>query len=206
MSAAPRSRSATPIGVRDLPVDGEGSSSFGWWGMVLVIMTEGAFFVALLFAYFYLRTLHPEWPPEMPKLHLSGPNTALLIGSSVTFWWAERGIGRGRTGALKAGLAATIGLGAVFLAIQGLEYHETVRHFTPASHAYGSLFFTITGFHGAHVAIGLIMNLVILVRALLGHFDERRHGAVKVTGMYWHFVDVVWLVVFASLYLSPRLL
>ena len=189
---------------RDLPVDGTGRQSFGWWGMVLAIMTEGAFFASLLFAYFYLGSLHPDWPPELPELHLSLPNTGLLLASSATLWWAERGIRTGNASRLRWGLLMTFVLGVVFLSIQGLEYAE--QDFTPTTHAYGSLFFTVTGFHGAHVAVGLVMLGVIQVRAWLGHFAADGHDAVTLTGMYWHFVDVVWLAVFASLYLSPRFL
>jgi heme/copper-type cytochrome/quinol oxidase subunit 3 len=85
-----------------------------------------------------------------------------------------------------------------------VEYSH--KQFTPATDAYGSLFFTITGFHGAHVAVGLLMIAVVAVRAWLGHFSERRHLAVTNVSWYWHFVDVVWLAVFTSLYLSPRFL
>jgi heme/copper-type cytochrome/quinol oxidase subunit 3 len=117
-------------------------------------------------------------------------------------WWADSGIRRGAQRRLRAGLAVTFVLGVVFLSLQGVEYARAT--FTPATDAYGSLFFTITGFHGAHVAAGLIMNAVVQVRAWANHFTAERHLAVANVAMYWHFVDVVWLVVFLSLYLSPR--
>ena len=177
----------------------------GWWGMTLVVATEAMFFVYLLFSYFYLSSMSGAWPPgRVPELRIAGPNTVILLVSSLTMWWGERGIARGSQTQLRIGLLVTLLLGVAFLALQGVEYHGL--EFTPQSNAYGSLFFTITGFHGAHVAVGLLMNLVIQLRAWLGHFDARRHSAVSNVGLYWHFVDAVWLVVFTSLYLSPRFL
>jgi heme/copper-type cytochrome/quinol oxidase subunit 3 len=187
-----------------LPVSSTDRRSPGWWGMVLVIATEAGFFAYLLFGYFYLASLaRGPWPPSgAPSLRLALPNTIILIASSVTMWWADSGIRRGAQRRLRAGLAVTFVLGVVFLSLQGVEYARAT--FTPATDAYGSLFFTITGFHGAHVAAGLIMNVVVQVRAWANHFTAERHLAVANVAMYWHFVDVVWLVVFLSLYLSPR--
>ena len=188
-----------------LPVDPVGRFSPGWWAMVLVIATEAMFFVYLLFGYLYLDSLaRGAWPPEgPPRLTLAAPNTVLLLASSGTAWWAEREIARGAIGRFRIGLLVTFILGASFLGIQGLEYAR--ERFTPSSHAYGSLFFTITGFHAAHLAVGLLMLLVVQLRAAFGHFDARRHLAVANVTMYWHFVDAVWVVVFTTLYLLPNL-
>ncbi|MEO7039258.1 MAG: cytochrome c oxidase subunit 3 [Candidatus Elarobacter sp.] len=129
----------------------------------------------------------PQWPPvSKPELTLSAPNTLILLASSATLWWGERGIRKGSRGSLVAGIVMTFVLGAVFLSIQIVEYHRT--KFLPQSHAYGSMFYTITGFHSAHVAIGLLMLLFVLARSVLGHFTPRRHLAVKNVSMYWHFV------------------
>ncbi len=188
-----------------IPFDATDARSPGWWGMVLLITTEASFFAYLLFSYFYLGSLtRGGWPPAgPPALELALPNTILLLASSGTMWWGEAGIRNGNQARLRLGLCATFMLGLAFLGVQGVEYlHQT---FTPATDAYGSLFFTITGFHGAHVLAGLLMNAVIQVRAWSGHFSERRHLAVSTVALYWHFVDAVWLVVFASLYLTPRL-
>ena len=177
----------------------------GAWGMLLVIGTEAALFAYLLFSYFYLGSLaRGPWPPSgPPDLHLVVPNTAVLLLSSGTMAWAESGIRRGRTGRLRAGLLATLVLGLAFLAIQALEYRT--RPFGPRTDAYGSLFFTVTGFHGAHVAVGLLMIGFVAARAFLGHFAAGRHEAVTNVSWYWHFVDLVWLAVFTSLYLVPHL-
>jgi heme/copper-type cytochrome/quinol oxidase subunit 3 len=131
------------------------------------------------------------------------PNTLVLLLSSGTMYWAEAGIRRGSEGRLRLGLLVTLALGIVFLAVQGIEYSE--QRFGPTTDAYGSLFYTITGFHGAHVAAGLVMLAVIASRAFVGHFDGRRHEAVTNVSWYWHFVDAVWLAVFTSLYLVPHL-
>ncbi|HLH24424.1 MAG TPA: cytochrome c oxidase subunit 3 [Chloroflexota bacterium] len=200
MSAVPASVAYPRGGTRG------GSHATGWWGMGLLILTEGALFACLLFSYFYARTTAPAWPPvgiDKPDLTLPAPMTGLLLLSSVAMWWGERGIRQGSRGQLMAGLAISFALGGTFLALQGIEYsHKT---FSLQTNVYGSLFFTITGFHGAHVLAGLIMSAVVQLRAWLGHFSAQRHLAVQNMGIYWHFVDVIWLAVFASLYLSPHL-
>jgi heme/copper-type cytochrome/quinol oxidase subunit 3 len=127
----------------------------------------------------------------------------LLLVSSGCIWWGERGLRRGSRRRLVAGLVATLVLGIVFLSLQGVEYAHKSFHLS--TNAYSSLFFTITGLHGMHVFVGLLMVALALVRTLCGHFTPERHLAVTNTAMYWHFVDAVWLVVFVSLYVSPYL-
>ncbi len=202
MSMANRdSLAAQPFG---LPISPADHRSPGWWAMVFVIVTESAFFAYFIFSYFYLASMaQGAWPPEgAPSLRLALPNTIILLASSAALKWGEAGIRHGSQRRLRAGLLLTFLLGVAFLVIQSIEYSH--QHFTPATDAYGSLFFTITGFHGAHVAVGLLMNLVVQLRAWLGHFSAERHLAVTNAAMYWHFVDAVWIVVFISLYLSPR--
>ena len=198
---------AAPVAAgRPLPHELSGPRSPGWWGVMMVIFTEAMLFGALLASYFYLRFHAPDWPLggiDPPELLIASINTALLLSSSVAMWWAERSIGRGKVGGLRLGLALSFILGAVFLGLQMFEYSRTP--FTPQVNAYTSLFFTITGLHGAHVLAGLIIMAVVQVRAWLGHFSERRYLGVQATALYWHFVDVVWLFVFTSLYLSVRL-
>jgi heme/copper-type cytochrome/quinol oxidase subunit 3 len=123
-----------------------------------------------------------------------------MIGS-VAVAWADTGFRRNRPARVRIGLALAIALGVLFLALQGVEYSR--ERIAGTHDAYGSLFYTITGFHGAHVFVGLIMLAVVIVRALKGHFGEARHEAVSNVAMYWHFVDAVWLVVFTSLYVTP---
>jgi len=181
-----------------------GRESSGWWGMWGVIATEGGLFAYLLFSYFYIGAQAPApWPTGgPPKLGIATLGTLVLVCASLTVWWGERGIMRGRPGQLRAGLVATLALGVLFL---GLQWHEwSKKPFTLTEDVYGSLFFTITGFHMAHVAAGLLMLLVLLVWSLLGYFDQRRHSALSIGAIYWHFVTVVWLAVFAALYLAPQ--
>ena len=195
----------TEFGV--LPVGASGRWSVGVWGMAAVVTTEGAFFAYLLFSYFYLSSMSANpWPATTPKLPLPIVNTCLLLASSAMVWWAERGIARGRRGRLAGGLAVAAALGIAFLSLQGVEYYrEFTGGLTPTHEAYGSLFYTITAFHGAHVFVGLIMLCVVLVRTLRGHFVAERHEAVSNAALYWHFVDAVWLAVFTTLYITPHL-
>jgi heme/copper-type cytochrome/quinol oxidase subunit 3 len=178
----------------------------GSWGIACLIATEASLFGYLLFSYLYLGSIaRGPWPPSgPPELRLVLPNTILLLLSSGSMYWAESGIKRGFAGRLRAGVVLTLLMGTGFMIVQGIEY--TKLPFTPQSNAYGSLFYTITGFHGAHVIVGLVMLAVIAVRAFLGHFDSRRHEAVTNVSWYWHFVDAVWLAVFTTLYLAPNLL
>jgi heme/copper-type cytochrome/quinol oxidase subunit 3 len=190
---------------RELPVGSLGRLSSGWWAMWCVIATEGALFAYLLFSYFYIASqAHPHWlDGGPPGLRLALPGTAVLLAASGTAWWGERGIMRGRTRQLRLGLLATLVLGTVFLAMQLKEWHD--KPFALSRDSYSSLFFTITGFHMAHVVAGLLMIAALLAWSLLGYFDERRHSPLSIGALYWHFVTAVWIAVFGSLYLAPRL-
>ncbi len=200
----------TAVRTKALPHHSEGPRSFGWWGMVWLIATEATLFAALIATYFFLRfRAGPVWPPdgiEKPTVELPLIMTAILLSSSIPVHWAEAGIRKGKQARLKLGLALGFLLGAVFVAITfGVEWPEKLGEFTPRTNAYGSLFFTITGFHGLHVLVGLALNAWTQVRAWRGAFDERRHVTVQNFVMYWHFVDVVWIFVFSTIYLSPHL-
>jgi heme/copper-type cytochrome/quinol oxidase subunit 3 len=192
-----------------LPAQANGSRSFAWWGMVWLILTESALFATLIVAYFYLRFRSgPVWPPDgiaRPSLAFPLVMSAILWSSSLPVHLADRGIRRGNRTVLRIGLAVGWLLGATFLALQlGLEWPEKLGEFTPTTDAYGSLFFTLTGFHGLHVAVGLLMSLWVQVRSWRGAFDEHRHVSVQNFAMYWHFVDTVWLFVLLTLYVSPN--
>jgi heme/copper-type cytochrome/quinol oxidase subunit 3 len=188
-----------------LPVGSKGHYASGWWGMLAVIATEASLFAYLLFSYYYLAShAPPPWPTGgPPSLRLAVPGTIVLIAGSVTMWWGERGIERGRNWQLLAGLLASIVLGAVFIALELTEWSD--KAFVLSTDVYSSLYFTITGFHLAHVVVGLVVLAALTLWAALGYFDARRHAAVSIGVLYWHFVTVVWLAVFFTFYLSPRL-
>lgn len=186
-----------------------GPRSFAWWGMVWLIMTEAALFAMLIFSYFFLRFGQPAWPPagiDPPSLTLPAIMTVILWSSSLPVHLADRGIKRGSQTRLRGGLLAGFLLGATFLALQVLfEYPETLAEFTPQTNSYGSLFFVITGFHGFHVLVGLLFSLWTQARAWAGAFTSDRHVTVQTFALYWHFVDVVWLFVLLTVYVSPYL-
>lgn len=190
-----------------LPPSSKPYAEVGWWAMVLFCLSEGAMFAYFLASYFYLGIDNQFWPPagiEKPKLELPLIMTALLLTSSIVLYVAEKKFESGKRVAYRVGTAVTLLLGAGFLLLQWREYHDKLKHFTPQAHAYGSLFFTITGFHGAHVATGLLMIGWTLAREITGWVKPEQPLAVHNTSLYWHFVDGVWLAILTSLYLSPR--
>jgi len=177
--------------------------------MLIVVITEATLFAILLATYFYTRFRSPgPWPPAGepdPRLLKPVIMTLLLMTSSVTAYMAELGSRTGNLRRLHAGLAATFALGLSFLILQGFEYQEKLAELRPSTNAYGSLFYTITGLHGSHVIVGLLILAWTQFFAWRGAYASENHVAVQVSALYWHFVHVVWLFVFASLYLSPRL-
>jgi heme/copper-type cytochrome/quinol oxidase subunit 3 len=181
----------------------------GWWGMLVLIATEAALFAVLLASYFYIRFREPgAWPPDGiadPSLLVPVIMTVLLAASSIPAYLADRSVRRGDLERLELYLAATLVLGACFLALQAWEYFDKAGLFRPQTDTYGSLFYTITGLHGLHVIVGLVLLSWVLVWSFAGRYGRDRHLGVEVSSLYWHFVHIAWLVVFLSLYLSPRL-
>jgi heme/copper-type cytochrome/quinol oxidase subunit 3 len=192
-----------------LPHRAHGSRAFGWWGMVLLIATEAMLFSALIASYFFLRFQHGTvWPPgdiEKPALGLAVVMSVILWSSSIPVHIAAAGIEKGSQARLRWGMLGGFILGLVFLLMTlGIEWPEKLDEFTPATNVYGSLFFTITGFHASHVAVGLIFSIWTQVRAWKGVFTEDRHLTVQNFALYWHFVDAVWVAVFLTIYISPN--
>jgi cytochrome c oxidase subunit 3 len=194
---------ATPE--KPLPIGSAGKRSGGWWGVMALIATEGSLFGYLLFSYFYLASqTEQHWPPEgLPKLLVPGVNTAILLASSGFVWASEYCLRSERPRQSLAAMIAASLLGAGFVAIQLGEWQN--KAYGPAANLYGSLYFTITGFHLLHVVVGLVILALLAIWIALGYFDHRRHAAVMIGGLYWHFVDAVWLFVFSALYLFPYL-
>jgi len=176
-------------------------------GMLLFIVSEVMLFGAFFAAYFFMRVVALEpgapWPPEgfeLPKL-VAGMNTAILVSSSFTIHWALESIRRGNRLGLKLGLVATWLLGAAFLFIQINEYIHI--GFSAREGTFGTIFYGLTGLHGAHVFVGLTLLTFATVRAFRGHFGPaaKDHLGVEVPGIYWHFVDVMWIVVYTAVYI-----
>ena len=169
-------------------------------GMALFISSEVMFFGGLFGAYFTLRARADAWPPSgTPELELWLPSilTAVLLTSSFAVHRAERALARGEPAARWLGL--TIALGLAFLAGQAFEYSQLDLGID--TNAFGTLFFTITGAHGLHVALGVAALAIALAKLRRGHLSAERGGALEAAAYYWHFVDVVWLLVFSTLYL-----
>src|SRR5206468_11239716 len=134
----------------------------------------------------------------LPKF-VAGVNTAILVTSSFTMHWALQSIKRGNRAGLQAGLVLTFFMGLSFLCTQLIEYAHV--GFTPHTGAFGTIFFCLTGLHGAHVFVGLTLLGFTTIRAFRGHFSPEHHHGVEIPGIYWHFVDVMWIVVYTTVYL-----
>jgi cytochrome c oxidase subunit 3 len=175
-------------------------------GILLFLISESAIFGALFAHHFYARWHAPVWPPAgAPKLSTQLPAiaTLILMASSATVQQAHSAIVRGRRKAADRWLALTILMGVIFLAFQGYDWGflKTYDHFTQTSGAFGSSFYAMTGFHGLHVLGGLIMLSVVWFRLRLGHFDPQRHFSLAAASWYWHFVDLIWVFLFFTIYL-----
>ncbi|WEK03081.1 MAG: cytochrome c oxidase subunit 3 [Candidatus Devosia phytovorans] len=185
------------------------------YGMILFIASEVMVFFGFFWAYFdgffrlddveqYARVAATSgvWPPTGVELfdpfHLPLFNTLLLLTSGTTVTWAHHALLENDREGLKWGLVLTVLLGAVFTGVQILEYTEA--QFAFSGNMYGATFFMATGLHGFHVFIGTVFLLVCLIRALKGDFTPERHLGFEFAAWYWHFVDVVWLFLFASIY------
>ena len=171
-------------------------------GMLLFIASEVMLFGSFFTAYFFVRVIDqaPAWPPadfELP-VFVAGVNTAILVTSSFTMHWALQAIKRGNRAGLQAGLVLTLALGITFLLTQGREYSRV--GFAPHDEAFGTIFYGLTGLHGAHVFVGLSLLTMATIRAFRGHFTAEHHHGVEIPGIYWHFVDVMWIVVYATVY------
>lgn len=182
-------------------VAGEGRS-IHWWAMMFLIASEVIFFANLIVAYLYLRVRAGTWPPDGIKPlepTFATVNTVILLCSALPMHGAHLAIRRGDRRGMQIGLLGAIILGSIFISGQAWEY--THAGFTPATGTFGSTFFSLTGFHGLHVIAGIVIMAVCLLRSLTGTFNKEHHFGVEAAGMYWHFVDAVWVIVFAVVYL-----
>jgi cytochrome c oxidase subunit 3 len=193
------------------------------------IFSEVMFFAIFFGALFYARVLSVPWLSEGDTMNMhwpgygggwptSGPagkpfetigawgipaiNTLILLSSGVTLTWAHWGLLKNKRSQLILGLFLTVALGITFIALQALEYHHayTELGLTLGAGIYGATFFMLTGFHGFHVTLGTLMLIVILMRSIKGHFTPENHFGFEGVAWYWHFVDVVWLLLFIFVY------
>jgi len=171
-------------------------------GVKLAILSEVMLFGALFAAYFVIRAASPGWPPveglERPEVLLPGLNTLLLVASSGTMQWAVRSARGGDRSRILRWLGLTLLLGGTFIVIQGYEF--ATNGFGLDAGTFGSTFYILTGFHGAHVLAGLGLIAIVANRARRGLVSAEHHTAVEATSYYWHFVDAVWLFLFSTLY------
>ena len=170
-------------------------------GMLLFIISEVMLFGAFFTAYFFIRVVgNADWPAQGEELPVAvaGVNTAILISSSFTMHWALEGARNENRAALRVGMLTTLLLGLTFLLVQVNEYVHI--GFSPADNAQGTIFYGLTGLHGAHVFVGLNLLLFATIRSFRGHFSAKEHRGVEIPGIYWHFVDIMWIVVYSTIY------
>ncbi|WP_426574595.1 cytochrome c oxidase subunit 3 [Aquihabitans sp. McL0605] len=177
--------------------------------MVFLIATEATLFALLLFVDLYLRSNSTRWPPkpvEDPELVLTTIRSVVLIGSSIPVALAARAFARSDQVAARRWLLVTMAMGTVFLAGHVQEYLKIWPEFTVHTDAYGSIFYTVTGLHALHLIVGLGVLMYVWVQSLRGRYDRVGEPTAATAGvLYWHFVDVVWVFVYVTLYLSVRL-
>ena len=205
---AKRRRPAWLSGRTNLPVGAMDTRASGWWAMIFTVFTEASLFAYLLFSYYYLA-VQPHAPGTFPE------GGAAAAGAGAAQHRHPAGIvGRGGLGAIRhrarqanggwcAGWASARCSGVIFLVIQCFEWAD--RPFGLSSTPYSSLYFVITGFHMAHVVVGVLMLLALTFWSGQGYFNSRRFAHIHIGALYWHFVDAVWIAVFFTFYITPLL-
>jgi cytochrome c oxidase subunit 3 len=177
--------------------------------ILIFILSEAALFGGLFGGYLYNMFPAPQWPPAntpagVPPVGVALILSVLLLSSSATIQMAETRLEKGDMAGFKRWLIFTMLLGALFLAGQAREWSKLIGEgFTVSTNAYGTFFYTITGFHGSHVLVGIILQLIILLLALRDKIGKERQTIVRACGYYWHFVDGIWLVVLSLVYILP---
>ena len=177
----------------------------GWWGVMCVIATEAMLFLGLLSSYYFLWASSPHWPQggiEPPELGRISIFTVILLSSSIPILVAEWASHRGRLSLALSAMFVAFLMGAAFLINQIIEYRGL--GFGWRDNSYAAIFWVTTGLHGLHVLLGLSMSAVVQAKGWTGRLAERDDISVQVFSLYWHFVDGVWIFVFAALYVSPH--
>ena len=172
-------------------------------GIFLFIGSEIMLFGSFFTVYFFDRVVNHDALRGRPHgferpWFVALINTLILVTSSFTMHWATQSIKRGNRAGLCAGMVLTFLLGLTFLLTQVIEYHRI--GFNTSDTAFAATFFGLTGLHGCHVFVGLTILLAMTIRSFRGHFSPEHHHGVEVGGIYWHFVDVMWIVVYVTVY------
>lgn len=177
----------------------------GSFGMILFIATEAALFLVLFFAYYYTDKRSAQWRGEIPpRLHYALPMLAVLLISSGVLYWGEQQLKKRRYGAARLALIGTILLGILFLILTVFDDSEELKHLTPQTDSYGSIYYTITTLHAAHVTFGVLMLLWVLAMSRWQPRVFTPHRPYQNVAMYWHFVDTVWVFIVALLFVAPN--
>ncbi|MDX2256426.1 MAG: heme-copper oxidase subunit III [Pseudanabaenaceae cyanobacterium bins.39] len=173
------------------------------FGLIVFLISEGMLFFGLFAAYLTFRSVATAWPPEgTPELELllPGINTIILVSSSFVIHQADAAIKENKVKSAQLWFLATFVMGAIFIAGQIYEYQHL--EFGLTSNLFASTFYVLTGFHGLHVIIGLSLIATVLVRSLKsGHYSNTSHFGIEAASIYWHFVDIVWIILFLLLYI-----
>jgi heme/copper-type cytochrome/quinol oxidase subunit 3 len=177
----------------------------GVYAVSMLIITEAALFVCLFASYYFLANNKDRWAIDIPpKLTLALVMLAILIASSLVMMWGERMVKLGRYSVARFAVILTVLMGLIFVAIQTTEYRDHWKSLTPFTDSYGSIFYTITTFHAAHVVMGILMLCYLAILPNYGPSKFPPHRPYRVVALYWHFVDIVWIFVVVLLYLIPN--
>jgi heme/copper-type cytochrome/quinol oxidase subunit 3 len=181
----------------------------GWWGLMLALASDLSAFAALIAAYYYVRFVtSAQWPPPgdpLPKLLLASIMTGLLVVSAAPMALADLGLKAGSRARFTLGVLATAVLGAGFVAVEYLEYRDELTTSWPSKDAYGSLFYTLTGFHVLHVMLGVVFLLLLAVAGAMGRVGRGHHVTIRLFSIFWYSSIAVWVLLYAVLYWSVRL-
>lgn len=202
-----KAETASTVPLEELPLALNDRRAPVYWGMVLLIVIEVTVFSALITSYFYLRHFQDEWPLGgigQPDLLLPTIGTGVILLSSLPVAWGDRSMRRGDRKKMMLGLGLGAVLALVFLVIKAVEYGGADYRWH--TNAYGSIVWTIVGFHSAHVLSLVAKTLVVVSAGWRGYFDGDRNIGVQVNGLYWHFVVLIWIPLYATLYLSHLVL
>ena len=190
-------------GRQSLPMGSIGTSASGWWGAWFLIISDSMIFAYLFFAYFWY-SIQPDahWVPGgPPSFTYSAPQCVVVLLGCGSAWYAHRSINRNKRSATLLGLGVTVILGAIFIALQFVDWSS--KPFGFASSTYSSIYFVITGTHLAHFAVGFLIFVMVLIWTMLGYFDRTRHVPIAVASLYWYFLAATWLSVFFVINVTP---